>query len=108
MGVCDPQPSALILGPRPSTLGTSALGPHHVGPLPPKYSKNKFMNKAYIRDYTYSTLNYYTYSIYSKSYLERSSYGVQINGKAFHHFSLMTKEMEKNFMLKSYWKKTLC
>ena len=33
MGVCVPQPST--------------LGPHLVVPRPPKYCKNKFMNKAY-------------------------------------------------------------
>ena len=34
---------------RPSTLEplSSALGPHLVGPRPPKYCKNKIMNKAY-------------------------------------------------------------
>ena len=52
-----------------------------------------------IQDYTYSRLKHYTYSLYSKSYLEMSSYdGVQINGKAFHYstvFSSITKEMEK-------------
>ena len=33
LGVCIPRPSA--------------LGPHLVGPQPPKYCKNKSMNKAY-------------------------------------------------------------
>ena len=39
-GVCAPPPSALGPYPWPSTLGSSVLGP-------PKYCKNKFMNKAY-------------------------------------------------------------
>ena len=48
-----------------------------LGSRPPKYCKNKFMNKhiTYSR-YTYSTLKHYTYSRYSKSYLERPNYGV--------------------------------
>ena len=38
------------------------------------------MNKPYylpIQDYTYSKLKDYIYSRFSKSYLERSSYGVE-------------------------------
>ena len=37
MGVCVPHPSSLGPYPRPSAL---------VDPWPPKYCKNKFMNKA--------------------------------------------------------------
>ena len=36
-----------------------------------------------IQDYTYSRLKHYTYSRYSKSYLERISYGVQNKWKGF-------------------------
>ena len=31
----------------PGSLCSSTLGPHLVGPHPPKYCKNKFLNKAY-------------------------------------------------------------
>ena len=42
-GVCvDPRPLSTALDPRPL-----ALSPHLVGPSPPKYCKNKFMNKGY-------------------------------------------------------------
>ena len=47
MSVCVPRTSALDPYTWPSALGLSALGAHLVGPRPPKYFKNKFMNKAY-------------------------------------------------------------
>ena len=61
-----------------------------LGPQSPKYWKNKFMNKA-------------CYLFKIKSYLERPSYGVQNKWKGVSSqclFSSITKETEKNFMVK--------
>ena len=73
----DTRPSALILGPRPSAPILSVLGPQNIA------RTNLWISILHIQDYTYSTLKYYTYSRYSKSYLERPSYGVQNKWRGF-------------------------
>ena len=83
LGVCVPRPLALILG-----------------------SQNMARTNLWVKHITYSRLKHSTYSQYSKSYLERPSYGVQNKWKwkcFFHHstfFSSVTKETGENFTVK--------
>ena len=69
-GVCVPRPSAL--GPI-----SSAIGPKVLQEQIHEYSI------LLIQDHTCSRLKNYTYSRYSRSYLERPSYGVQNKWKGF-------------------------
>ena len=84
----DPWPLSLALDPQPLSL---VLKRGLFGPRPPKYCKNKFMNKAYyLFKIILIQINLLThdiqkdaYSRYSKSYLKRPSYGVQNKCKSF-------------------------
>ena len=71
----DTRPLALMLGPRPPSYRSSA----------PKILQEQIyeLSILLIQDYTYSRLKHYTYSRYSKSNLERPSYGVQNKWKDF-------------------------
>ena len=92
----DTRPSALPY-PRPWILGPSALGPHLVAPRPLKYCQNKFMNK------TYYLLKIILIQDIQKAIQKGQAMASKINGKDFHRnsfFSLITKETEKDFMLK--------
>ena len=66
MGVCVPHPSPLGPYPRPSAL---------VDPWPPKYCKNKFMNKA---NYLFKIKTLNSFKIF-----KGPSYGVQNKCKGF-------------------------
>ena len=70
VGVCVPRPSALTSTPQP-------LGRKNIS------RTNLWIKHILIQDYIYSRLNHYTYSIYSKRYLERPSHGVQNKWKGF-------------------------
>ena len=92
----DCQPLPLILGPRSLTPISLALRPQNT------VRTNLWIKHITIQDYTYSRLKHYTYSRYSKSYLERPNC-TRLNGKAFHHssfFFINNKRNGKKFMVK--------